>query len=956
MKMRLKLVSLLFVTFFLLSLYIVNGEQIGSTSDASVLQIDNIIYVFGDGKWSDLEQVRSRLNNTSALSKSGTEYLLNANLYVNGTTTTFYINNSTCSWLKLNSTGKDIHYLRWDGILDIRNTKITSWNTTSNDVAPMIEQSFPRAYIYTQNPNARSYWINANISYLGYDNWKMYGIHIQNSHDNIFINCTFMENRYGIFFHDSYNNTLKGVTAISRNATDYGHGIFFRTEGSGIGNNILIDSVGISDNCSWWGHGIHLWKSYNNTLINCTGITYGAKDVGNIRGAGILGIYTNNSHFENCIGKSIQSYTQTESYGFMLEYTYNSTIINTTGYSYNASSSGHGLIIWESSNNTIRNSVGQSINCISYGAGIYIGWQNARGNYFYNVTGMNINSSLGYGIFIYNGTNDNVFESCDGIGSTFDYYIYKNNINNTILNMIDTSRTIRIDSNDCLVYFNFSDNRFFNENSQETAYWYPEVASLRLNGTIETVNMYTFNASAKPTKDYITLNILTWNTTGDYYKWITISTDDNIVTYKLKVNNINSDYILSTDKISNISIRSNSTGWLTFNWSDWLNGTKLFEIKRSDEPNPTPTPTPSSTPTALPSQSSGVESSSSGASGGSRSVATSEPYENIIAREISYIGNINPGDNIVKKLSNPEHGIAEVAFEYQTSTKETNIIIEKLRNRSVLINQTPFGVVYGYINIWVNVPSPKYLHNSSIKFYVDKSWIAENDIDPSKVALFQYINSSWTQLPTTLVYENESIAIYSSPTNGFSHFAIVGMKKEKIQKVNLVLNLHKGWNLISIPIYNESLTLESLNSISGYKIENISIFNKTSNSFEKYNLTAENYEIPLEPYGYMVYAKDDVQINIEGTMVEKESIELKKGWNLISLMGFEKFNLSEISEFLQTNAKYISMFNENKQEYEMWITNFNLKEDKFTIERDRTYLIYVDSDCRLELPKPIDIS
>jgi PGF-pre-PGF domain-containing protein len=368
-------------------------------------------------------------------------------------------------------------------------------------------------------------------------------------------------------------------------------------------------------------------------------------------------------------------------------------------------------------------------------------------------------------------------------------------------------------------------------------------------------------------------------------------------------------------------------------------------------PTPTLTPTPSSIPTAF-GQFSGVESSGSGKSGSDRSGAASgEPYENIVTREVSYIWNINPGDNIVKKLLNPEHGVAEVAFEYQTSARETNILIEKLRNRSILVNQTPFGILYGYIDIWVNVPSPKYLQNSSIKFYVDKSWIAENEIDLTKVALFQYINSSWTQLPTEVVYENESIIMYSSPTSGFSHFAIAGMKKENIQKVNFVLDLHKGWNLISIPIYNESLTLQVLNSVSGQKIENILIFNKTFASFEKYNLTLGNYEIPVEPYnGYMVYTKDDAQINIEGTIVERKVIELKKGWNLVNLMGIEKFNSSSvILEFLLTNAKYISIFNESKQEYEMWITNFSLEKDKFTIEQDRVYLIFADSECRLEL-------
>lgn len=176
-----------------------------AAGNASIEQTGDTIYVWGANKWANLTDLQSTVNNNTALSVSGTEFLLNSNIYVNDTTTTLYINNTDTSWLKINSTGNFSYYINVNGSLYINNTKITSWNTTNSDVVTSTGSTV-RGYIrYGQYGNtstgvklANGTITNSYIGYLGYGTLYNEGISFWKWQDRI-DNVTF-ENLHSLQF------------------------------------------------------------------------------------------------------------------------------------------------------------------------------------------------------------------------------------------------------------------------------------------------------------------------------------------------------------------------------------------------------------------------------------------------------------------------------------------------------------------------------------------------------------------------------------------------------------------------------------------------------------------------------------------------------------------------------------------------------------------------------------
>src|SRR4030067_3600796 len=91
----------------------------------------NTIY---SGTCRNITEINNIMNDASVLKNHGSgEWLLNANLVINSSI--FYINSRDVSWLKINSTGDSIFYLSIiNGSTYINDSKITSWNTSSNSV------------------------------------------------------------------------------------------------------------------------------------------------------------------------------------------------------------------------------------------------------------------------------------------------------------------------------------------------------------------------------------------------------------------------------------------------------------------------------------------------------------------------------------------------------------------------------------------------------------------------------------------------------------------------------------------------------------------------------------------------------------------------------------------------------------------------------------------------------
>jgi PGF-pre-PGF domain-containing protein len=86
------------------------------------------------------------------------------------------------------------------------------------------------------------------------------------------------------------------------------------------------------------------------------------------------------------------------------------------------------------------------------------------------------------------------------------------------------------------------------------------------------------------------------------------------------------------------------------------------------------------------------------------------------------------------------------------------------------------GNVYKYLKLEKTAFTDSDITSAKIKFKVENSWLAANNIDKSKVALYRYADSAWSKLATAKLSEDASYAYYEAETAKLSTFAIAGEK------------------------------------------------------------------------------------------------------------------------------------------------------------------------------------
>ncbi|RLF35092.1 MAG: hypothetical protein DRN03_05755, partial [Thermoplasmata archaeon] len=156
---------------------------------------------------ANLTLINKTLNDPSLLEQlSPKEWLLKVPIQIESTGI-LYITADDCDWLKLLSMddGKEAYILNY-GILEIKNTKITSWNTISSTPAPQSDST--RAHIVTKGGTTNIY--NSNISYLGPGSgWGEHGLAWHNTNNWEVINSTFTQCYACIYGYNVKNAMIK---------------------------------------------------------------------------------------------------------------------------------------------------------------------------------------------------------------------------------------------------------------------------------------------------------------------------------------------------------------------------------------------------------------------------------------------------------------------------------------------------------------------------------------------------------------------------------------------------------------------------------------------------------------------------------------------------------------------------------------------------------------------------
>jgi len=124
-----------------------------------------------------------------------------------------------------------------------------------------------------------------------------------------------------------------------------------------------------------------------------------------------------------------------------------------------------------------------------------------------------------------------------------------------------------------------------------------------------------------------------------------------------------------------------------------------------------------------------------------------------------------------------EANVNQVVISAQDQIQNATISVE-------VLDQEPTGApalegqVHSYIKIETENIGSADIGSLEIQFYVEKSWIQQNNLDVSKVRLNRYSAGGWQELTTSNIGEDGIYIYYSAQSPGFSTFAITGEEKK----------------------------------------------------------------------------------------------------------------------------------------------------------------------------------
>gem|GEM_PF-2306261 len=141
------------------------------------------------------------------------------------------------------------------------------------------------------------------------------------------------------------------------------------------------------------------------------------------------------------------------------------------------------------------------------------------------------------------------------------------------------------------------------------------------------------------------------------------------------------------------------------------------------------------------------------------------PCAEILNLSIRHVIEVRPGEIIKTELEKE----LVLTVRPKEIVKNIQIIVSKIKEPPV--KEKPPGLVYAYYDI-SPISDEDVKAEGSIKFAVEKSWIAENKVNPESIRLARY-TVTWEILKTEKVSEDRDYIYYEAEVPGFSVFAVM---------------------------------------------------------------------------------------------------------------------------------------------------------------------------------------
>ena len=162
---------------------------------------------------------------------------------------------------------------------------------------------------------------------------------------------------------------------------------------------------------------------------------------------------------------------------------------------------------------------------------------------------------------------------------------------------------------------------------------------------------------------------------------------------------------------------------------------------------------------------------SGGSSGGSGGGTASASVIGQSAKELW--ASVKEGESVTLKVDNGAIGVSEVTLKANKLTFGVWVEVESV---STLPDDVSAFNGKTYKNVKITGGNTDKLitdtSKATVKFTVKKTWLIDNKIDKTNIALFRHTDNKWAELITTMDKDDGTYAYYTALTPGLSYFAI----------------------------------------------------------------------------------------------------------------------------------------------------------------------------------------
>jgi len=172
-----------------------------------------------------------------------------------------------------------------------------------------------------------------------------------------------------------------------------------------------------------------------------------------------------------------------------------------------------------------------------------------------------------------------------------------------------------------------------------------------------------------------------------------------------------------------------------------------------------------------------------------------------------------------------------------------------------------------------------------------------------------------------------------------------------------MLRLYPGYNLISLPVYNTSITASELLNMIGGSAQSVFYFNTSSQRYVTYDRNLAEFGIPQTDFqinpdaGYFVFVNEEVEVIFTGTIrYGSRSLLIKAGYNLVGWESSRDTNASTIVQLGDGKIKSVFWFNATTQSwvsYDVTLQQFGIEQNDFYVKSGVGIFVFSSEETKI---------